>query len=80
MSPISNEISVAYYFDFVRSFVRSVSVRPIVMLSCACHIFRTLPAKVLKFNIHGLLIPARIFFLCGIFVFSELCPFIQINK
>ena len=42
MPPILNEIDGAYYFAFVC---------PSVKLFCACHILRTLQARVLKFYI-----------------------------
>ena len=42
MLPVSNEIDGAYYFAFVCPFVK---------LFCACHILKTLHARVLKFYI-----------------------------
>ena len=60
-------------------------VRPSVRLSlrhaffvCACHILRTLHIRVLKFDIwvpHEKIADPYFFFLSGIFVFLELCPF-----
>ena len=46
MPPVSNEIDGAYDFAFV-----CPSVCPFVRLFCACHILRTLQARVLKFYI-----------------------------
>ena len=49
MPPISNEIK-GHMIAFVRPAVR-LSVRPFVTLFCACHIIRTLHARVFKFYI-----------------------------
>ena len=46
MPPSSNEIDGAYYFAFV-----CLSVFPFVKVFYACHILRTLYARVLKFYI-----------------------------
>ena len=54
------------------------SVCPFVTLFCACHILRTLHARVLKFYIwvpNEKIADPYFFFLSGIFVFLELCPF-----
>ena len=45
MPPVLNEIDAAYYFAFVYPSVRLSS------FFCACHILRTLHARVLKFCI-----------------------------
>ena len=73
MPPILNEIDGAYYFAFI-----CLSFCPFVKLFfCACHILRTLQARVLKFYIW---VPnekiADLYFLFLVqHVCLEVCPF-----
>ena len=78
MPPISNEIDGACYFAFVCS-----SVCPFIKLFCACHILRTLHARVLKFYIwvpsENIADPYFCFFFVG-HVCLELCSFKKKKK
>ena len=47
MPPVLNEIDGAYYF----AFICPSAVCQFIKLFCACHILRTLHARVLKFYI-----------------------------
>ena len=73
MPPVSNEIDGAYYF----AFVFRPSICPFVKLFSACHILRTLHARVLKFYIwvpNEKIADPYVFFLV-LHVCLELCPF-----